>query len=208
MEGLYLRTEAGGVVTGRAKFVRPEFVEKVKQSEHWQHRAMVPNRLDRGGGHLVMNWARDPDVSARGHTGLGRRPAVGSGDGRLPPGRRAGTPRGTCGRTRRWSAASSRGSTSGRRCADHERTVLLFTALFHDAGKPLTSQVDPATGRIASPKHALKGEHLARSVLRDLGCDLATREEVARTVRFHGRPAFLLEKARARRTRSPRSPGW
>jgi hypothetical protein len=45
MEGLYLRTEAGGVVTGRAKFVRPEFVEKIKQSEHWQHRAMIPNRL-------------------------------------------------------------------------------------------------------------------------------------------------------------------
>ncbi len=48
MEGLYLRTEAGGVVTGRAKFVRVEFVEKVKQSEHWQHRAMVPNRLAEG----------------------------------------------------------------------------------------------------------------------------------------------------------------
>ncbi len=45
MEGLYLRTEAGGVVTGRAKFVRPEFVEKIKQSEHWQRRAIVPNRL-------------------------------------------------------------------------------------------------------------------------------------------------------------------
>ena len=48
MEGLYLRTEAGSVVTGRAKFVRPEFVEKVKRSEHWQHQAMVPNRLDEG----------------------------------------------------------------------------------------------------------------------------------------------------------------
>jgi hypothetical protein len=45
MEGLYLRTEAGGVVTGRAKMVRPEFVEKVIQSEHWQHVAMVPNGL-------------------------------------------------------------------------------------------------------------------------------------------------------------------
>jgi predicted kinase len=31
-------------------------------------------------------------------------------------------------------------------------------------------------------------------VLRDLGCDLATREEIARLVRFHGRPAFLLDK--------------
>jgi hypothetical protein len=48
MEGLYLRTEAEGRVTGRAKVVRPEFVEKVKQSEHWQHQAMVPNRLAKG----------------------------------------------------------------------------------------------------------------------------------------------------------------
>src|SRR5882672_11467163 len=48
MEGLYLRTEADGRVTGRAKFVRPEFVEKVKQSEHWQHQAMVPNLLAPG----------------------------------------------------------------------------------------------------------------------------------------------------------------
>ena len=45
MEGLYLRTEAGGVVTKRAKVVRPEFVEKIKQSEHWQQQLMVPNVL-------------------------------------------------------------------------------------------------------------------------------------------------------------------
>ena len=48
MEGLYLRTEAQGVVTGRAKFVRPEFVEQVKRSEHWQHQAMTPNHLEEG----------------------------------------------------------------------------------------------------------------------------------------------------------------
>lgn len=48
MEGLYLRTEEGGVVSGRAKFVRPEFVEKVKQSTHWQHQEMVPNLLKDG----------------------------------------------------------------------------------------------------------------------------------------------------------------
>ena len=30
MEGLYLRTEKGGAVSGRAKFVRGEFVEKIK----------------------------------------------------------------------------------------------------------------------------------------------------------------------------------
>ena len=103
-------------------------------------------------------------------------------------------PRGTSGPTPRWSAPNCLGSRAGRNSTAHERTVLIFTALFHDSGKPLTSQVDPDTGRITSPKHALKGEHLARSVLRDLGCDLSTREEIARLVRFHGRPAFLLEK--------------
>jgi hypothetical protein len=45
MEGLYFRTEAGGSVTGRAKWVRPEFVERVKQSDHWQYQEMVPNLL-------------------------------------------------------------------------------------------------------------------------------------------------------------------
>ncbi len=45
MEGVYLRTENDGIVTGRAKFVRPEFVQLVKLSEHWQHTAMVPNLL-------------------------------------------------------------------------------------------------------------------------------------------------------------------
>lgn len=48
MEGLYLRTEADGGVTGRAKFVRMEFVEKVKQSEHWQHQSLVQNLLAEG----------------------------------------------------------------------------------------------------------------------------------------------------------------
>ena len=48
MEGLYLRTEANGVVASRAKIVRPEFVEKIKQSTHWQHRKIVPNQLAEG----------------------------------------------------------------------------------------------------------------------------------------------------------------
>jgi hypothetical protein len=48
MEGLYLRTEAGGIVTGRAKFVRPEFVQKIKESTHWQQQALVPNLLRAG----------------------------------------------------------------------------------------------------------------------------------------------------------------
>ncbi len=75
------------------------------------------------------------------------------------------------------------------------RSKLAFAALFHDAGKPATTQVDPATGRTHAPKHAPIGMEIARRVLRSLGCDLQVREEIANLVRYHGRPAHLLEKA-------------
>lgn len=78
---------------------------------------------------------------------------------------------------------------------DHEKGILIFTALFHDVAKPATTQIDPATGQVSSPKHAVKGEHTTRRILRDLGCDLETREHIAQLVRNHGRPAFLLERS-------------
>lgn len=78
--------------------------------------------------------------------------------------------------------------------SEHQQIVLIFTALFHDVAKPLTTQIDHDTGRVTSPKHAVKGEHVARCVLRELDCDLATREEIAHLVRYHGRPAFLTER--------------
>jgi putative nucleotidyltransferase with HDIG domain len=71
---------------------------------------------------------------------------------------------------------------------------LLFTALLHDSGKPATTALDPETGRTRSPRHALVGAEITRRVLRELECDLATREEIAALVRFHGRPPFLLER--------------
>ena len=74
------------------------------------------------------------------------------------------------------------------------QSKLAFAALFHDAGKPVTTQVDPLTGRTHSPKHAPLGMEIARRALRDLGCDLVVREEIANLVRYHGRPAHLLEK--------------
>ncbi len=48
MEGLYLRTEAGGVVNARAKVVRAEFIEKIKQSSHWKEQPLTPNLLAGG----------------------------------------------------------------------------------------------------------------------------------------------------------------
>ncbi|MEW6306179.1 MAG: AAA family ATPase [Verrucomicrobiota bacterium] len=75
-----------------------------------------------------------------------------------------------------------------------EQLILLFTALFHDAGKPATTSPDPETGRLRSPRHSLVGAEMVRNALRTLNCDLATREHIAALVRFHGRPAHLLEK--------------
>ncbi len=72
---------------------------------------------------------------------------------------------------------------------------LLFTALLHDSGKPQTTTIEPQTGRTTSPKHSIAGAALARKVLRDLGTDLPTREEIVRLVRFHGRPPYLLENS-------------
>jgi predicted kinase len=112
----------------------------------------------------------------------------------------------TCGQDAGWHSEGDAWTHTKLVCAElpglegwssltsHERTVLIVAALFHDSGKPITSMVDPISGRVTSPKHALKGEHLCRSALRDLGCELPTREEIARLVRFHGRPPFLLEK--------------
>ena len=71
---------------------------------------------------------------------------------------------------------------------------LLFTALFHDSGKPATTHLDPTSGRTRSPKHAPAGAAICRNALRDLGCGLSVREEIVGLVRYHGRPPFLLEK--------------
>ena len=68
-----------------------------------------------------------------------------------------------------------------------DQLKLLFTALFHDSGKPDTTALDPESGRTRSPKHALVGAEIARGVLRELECDLITREEIAALVRYHGR---------------------
>lgn len=71
---------------------------------------------------------------------------------------------------------------------------LLLVGLFHDSGKPATTAIDPDTGRTRSPKHALVGAEISRRVLRDLECDVQSREEIASLIRYHGRPPYLLEK--------------
>lgn len=67
MEGIYLRTQTDGVVTGRAKYVRREFVQKIQQSTHWQHHAVslvlseskvLATSLKRGLSMTEQNYSR------------------------------------------------------------------------------------------------------------------------------------------------------
>lgn len=105
-----------------------------------------------------------------------------------------------------WHAEGDVWTHTGMVCAELEKLdewpgldrlaqlKLLLTALFHDSGKPATTAFDPETGRTRSLNHSLVGMGLARQILRELGCDLALREEVCALVRYHGRPPYLLEK--------------
>lgn len=48
-EGLYIKIEDDSKVLARLKFVRPDFVQAIKDSEtHWHDRAIVPNKLADG----------------------------------------------------------------------------------------------------------------------------------------------------------------
>lgn len=49
MEGLYIKWEEDGIVKGRYKFVRPDFLNSILDSEtHWLDRPIVPNQLAEG----------------------------------------------------------------------------------------------------------------------------------------------------------------
>jgi predicted kinase len=79
------------------------------------------------------------------------------------------------------------------------RSVLFAAALLHDVAKPICTEID-GQGRISSPRHAVKGEQLARTLLwRDAhqyaDMPFPYREQVAKLVRHHGLPLWLLDKA-------------
>jgi putative nucleotidyltransferase with HDIG domain len=111
-----------------------------------------------------------------------------------------------CSQDAQWHAEGDVWTHTKMVCAELERLAewnaldrpaqikLLLTGLFHDSGKPATTALDPESGRTRSPKHALVGTEIARRVLRELGCPLVQREEIAALVRYHGRPPYLLKQ--------------
>src|SRR5262249_41628083 len=76
--------------------------------------------------------------------------------------------------------------------------VLFAAGLLHDVAKPICTEVD-GQGLISSPRHARKGEQLARTRLwRDApqygDVPFPYREQVAKLVRHHGLPLWFLDK--------------
>ena len=61
-EGLYIKTEEDGVVTGRYKWVRSDFVQAILDSKmHHSQQPFVPNQLDARADiyapRLTLTWA-------------------------------------------------------------------------------------------------------------------------------------------------------
>ncbi len=75
-----------------------------------------------------------------------------------------------------------------------EKEILFLASLFHDIGKSICAiEYD---GVITSPKHAVKGEIIARSIFYknyDF-IDFNTREQVVKLIRYHGFPPFFVDK--------------
>src|SRR6056297_2856006 len=72
--------------------------------------------------------------------------------------------------------------------------LLLFSALLHDVAKPRTTSRDSITGRIQSPKHAVKGEAMARAILASIDCPFRQRESICALVRNHGAPVHIFSR--------------
>jgi predicted kinase len=81
-----------------------------------------------------------------------------------------------------------------------EQAILWAAALLHDVEKRSTTVLED-DGRITSRNHARKGERTARLLLYDaIPTPFATREAIAKLVRYHGLPLWILEKENPRQT--------
>lgn len=75
------------------------------------------------------------------------------------------------------------------------RGMLLLAALYHDAGKPATREVE-AAGRVRFFSHEVTGEKLATQRGRALALSNVEIERIATVVRHHMRPMLLANQAK------------
>lgn len=75
-----------------------------------------------------------------------------------------------------------------------DQHILVAAALLHDVEKRSTTITDEE-GRIRSPRHAMKGEYSARNILyQEIPTPFFIKEMIAKLVRYHGLPLWILEK--------------
>lgn len=75
-----------------------------------------------------------------------------------------------------------------------DQHILKASALLHDVEKRSTTEISE-TGRVSSPRHALRGESTSQSLLySELNCPLEIRLMISKLVRLHGLPLWALEK--------------
>ena len=79
-----------------------------------------------------------------------------------------------------------------RAVPDADRSVLFWTAVLHDIGKPATTRHED--GRITSRGHSRRGAQMARELLWRLGADRHERERICALIVHHLVPFFLLER--------------
>lgn len=80
---------------------------------------------------------------------------------------------------------------------EQERHILVMAALLHDVEKRSTTTTELIDGkkRIVSPRHAKRGEFTTRQLLyRDFPTPFEIREQIAKLVRWHSLPLWVLER--------------
>lgn len=70
---------------------------------------------------------------------------------------------------------------------------LIYTGIFHDIAKPITTEFDELVKDWVSPRHAKIGEPVFRDLMWDK-FKFEQREEVAKLIRYHGLPIWNEDK--------------
>ncbi|MDF1547267.1 MAG: AAA family ATPase [Bacteroidales bacterium] len=77
---------------------------------------------------------------------------------------------------------------------EQNQHILMAAALMHDIEKRSTTVLE-SDGRISSANHAKNGEHSVREILyREIETPFAIRESIAKLIRYHGQPIWLILK--------------
>jgi len=90
-----------------------------------------------------------------------------------------------------------------KKLTEQQQHILFASAIFHDIEKRSTTTKELVDGveRIVSPRHAKRGESTVRSMLyREWATPFEIREQIAKLVRHHGLPLFVLEQEKPERS--------